>query len=141
MQRMARRYNVDLYFWGYRQYLDASGIHLRSYRFNTVSGEVEALPDLPDTPGKLGITANRIGDIIYVCGGYHVFAGGNEITNDKVHRFNTQTNSWMSYAPVIPVATDDQEQSVWRDSLLYLVTGWKNTANIQHCQIFDPANN
>ncbi len=128
-------------FGGIDNSLSETGIHLRSYRYNTISGSVESIPDMPDTLGKLGVAANRIGDIIYVTGGYHVLSNGSEITSDKVHRFNTQTNSWMSDAPAIPVATDDHVQAVWKDSLLYLVTGWKNTANIQHCQIFDPANN
>jgi hypothetical protein len=128
-------------FGGIDNSLVHSGIHLRSFRFNTVTQTVENLPDLPDTLGKLGVAANRIGDIIYVTGGYHVLSGGSEITSDKVHRFNTQTNSWLTDAPGIPLATDDHVQSVWKDSLLYLVTGWRNTTNIQHCQIFDPANN
>ncbi|MCB0476899.1 MAG: T9SS type A sorting domain-containing protein [Crocinitomicaceae bacterium] len=128
-------------FGGLDATLTSTGIHRRAYRYNTISEVVESIPDLPDTLGKLGVAAHRIGDIIYVTGGYHVLSGGSEITSDKVHRFNTQTNSWLTDAPNIPVATDDHVQSVWRDSLLFLVTGWKNTTNIQHCQIFDPANN
>lgn len=128
-------------FGGIDQTLSESGIHLRSYRFNTVNGAVESIPNMPDSLGKLGVAANRIGDIIYVCGGYHVLPGGGEVTSDKVHRFNTQTNTWMADAATIPVATDDHVQSVWRDSLLYLVTGWKNTTNIQHCQIYVPNTN
>ncbi|MEZ4936337.1 MAG: T9SS type A sorting domain-containing protein [Crocinitomicaceae bacterium] len=128
-------------FGGLDQTLVASGIHRRSYRFNTLSGLVEQLPDLPDTLGKLGVAANRIGDIIYLTGGYHVMGNGNEITSNKVHRFNTQTNTWLSDAMNMPFATDDHVQSVWKDSLLFLITGWQNTSNIPNCQIFNPFTN
>ena len=40
-----------------------SGIHLRSYRISTLTGEVERIQDLPDTLGKIASAASRINDI------------------------------------------------------------------------------
>jgi len=115
------------------------GIHLRSYRYDVMEDEWETLPDLPDTLGKIAASASRVGDIIYIIGGYHVFANGSELSSDRVHRFDTKTNTYLSDGAPIPVPIDDQVQVVWRDSLIYVITGWSNTANVRNVQVYNPA--
>jgi len=116
-----------------------SGIHLKSWRYNTLTGAVETLPPLPDNMGKIAAGANRIDNIIYIIGGYNVFSSGNELTSDKVHRFDVNTNSYLTDGSPIPVPVDDQVQAVWRDSLIYLVTGWSNSTNVPNVQIYNPS--
>ncbi len=116
-----------------------SGIHLRSWRYNTVADRWELLPPLPDEHGKIAAAASRIGDVIYIIGGYHVFANGSERSSNKVHRFDIQANQFLADGAPIPVAIDDHAQAVWRDSLIYVVTGWSNTANVPNVQIYNPA--
>lgn len=116
-----------------------SGIHLRSYRYNTETGESIRIPDLPDTRGKIGVGASRVGNIIYIFGGYYVFPNGSEETSNKVHRYDIENNVFLTDGADIPVATDDHTQVVWRDSLIILVTGWRNNTNITDVQIYDPA--
>ena len=115
-----------------------NGIHLRSFRYNVQTDIWETIPPLPDTLGKIAASASRIGDIIYIIGGYHVFQNGSEVSSDKVHRFNTQTNSYLSDGAPIPVPIDDQVQVVWRDSLIFVITGWSNTENVPNVQIYNP---
>lgn len=117
------------------------GIHLHSYRTNTITGVSETLADLPDTLGKIAAGASRINDTIYIIGGYHVFSNGNELSSNKVHRFNINSNSFMTDATEIPIATDDHVQVIWRDSLIYVITGWSNTSNIPNVQIYNPFTN
>ena len=116
-----------------------SGIHLRSFRYNTQTDIWESIPPLPDTLGKIATSASRVGDIIYIIGGYHVFANGSEISSNKVHRYDTQTNSYLADGAPIPVPIDDQVQVVWKDSLIYVVTGWSNTQNVDNVQIYNPS--
>ncbi len=118
-----------------------SGIHLNSYRYNTVTGEVTTLPDLPDTLGKVAAGASRIGDIIYIIGGYHVFSDGKELSSNKVHRYDIKSNKFLPDAAPIPVAIDDHVQAVWQDRLIYVVTGWSDKTNVPNVQIYDPATN
>lgn len=117
------------------------GIHLHSYRINTLTGVSETLTDLPDSLGKVAAGASRINDTIYIVGGYHVFSNGNEVSSNKVHRFNVATNNFMSNALDIPVAIDDHVQAIWRDSLIYIVTGWSNNTNVPNVQIYNPYTN
>ncbi len=126
-------------FGGIDSTLSYDGIHLHTYRYNTLTGESEILADMPDTLGKVAAAASRIGDIIYIIGGYHVFADGSELSSTKVHRFDTQTNAFLADGADIPVAIDDQVQVVWRDSLIYVVTGWSDVEMVTNVQIYNPA--
>ncbi|PCJ89506.1 MAG: hypothetical protein COA57_01895 [Flavobacteriales bacterium] len=115
-----------------------SGIHLRSFRYNTQTDTWEQIPDLPDTLGKIAAAANRVEDTIYIIGGYHVFANGNELSSNKVHRFDVNANVFLADGADIPIAIDDHVQAVWRDSLIFVVTGWSNTTNVANVQIYNP---
>ncbi len=118
-----------------------SGIHLRSYRYDYNSDQWTAIASIPDTLGKIAMGASMVKDKIYVIGGYHVFANGGELSSDKVHVFNPQTNLWEADAASIPVAIDDHVQLVWRDSLIFVITGWSDVTNIPNVQIFNPSTN
>jgi hypothetical protein len=118
-----------------------SGIHLRSFRVNLETGISEDIPNLPDDMGKIAAGASRIGNIIYIAGGYYVFNNFSELSSAKLHRYNIIDNTYLSDAPDIPFATDDHVQVVWRDSLIYLITGWSNTTNVPYVQIYNPTSN
>jgi len=118
-----------------------SGIHLKSFKYNTVYNIWQQLPDLPDTLGKIACAASIVKNKIYIIGGYHVYANGNEASSNKVHVFDPETNQFLDDATNIPIAIDDQVQCVWRDSLIYVITGWSNTTNIPNVQVFNPSNN
>jgi hypothetical protein len=126
-------------FGGIDSTKEYSGIHLRSFRFNIESNESIQLADLPDTLGKVAAGASRIGDIIYVIGGYHVFENETELSSTKVHRYDILNNQFLNDGADIPIAIDDQVQAVWRDSLIYVITGWSDMGNIPDVQIYNPA--
>lgn len=116
-----------------------SGIHLKNWRINTQTLGIEQLADLPDTLGKIAAGASRIDNIIYIIGGYHVFQNGNELSSNKVHRFDISTNQFINDGAEIPTPIDDHVQAVWNDSLIYVVTGWSNTGNVPEVQIYNPS--
>jgi hypothetical protein len=128
-------------FCGIDSSLSLGGIHLKALKYDVTNDQWALLPDVPDTLGKVAAGASLVDTIIYVIGGYHVFnAAPFELSSNKVHRFNIKTDSWLSDGADIPTAIDDHVQVVWRDSLIYLVTGWSNTTNVPLVQIYDPAN-
>ena len=125
-------------FTGIGSELNPADIHLKSWRYNTVLSEWQTLPDVNDFMGEIATGASTVGDTIYLIGGYHVFSNFNEQTSEKVHRFNTSANSWMENGTDIPIPIDDHVQAVWRDSLIYVVTGWSNTTNTAAVQVYNP---
>lgn len=125
-------------FGGIDSTLQASGIRRLAYRYDPPDAWT-ALPPVPDTLGKIGSAASAVGDRIYVLGGYHVRADGSEASSDRVHVFDPATDTWLPDGAPIPVPIDDHVQAVWRDSLIYVVTGWSNTTTVANVQIYDPA--
>ena len=118
-----------------------SGIHLQSFKYNTIADTWLQIPDLPDTLGKIACSASNVKNKIYIIGGYHVFVNGNEVSSNKVHIYAPETNQYLSDGANIPIAIDDQVQCVWRDSLIYVITGWSNNTNVPNVQIYNPSTN
>ena len=116
----------------------AAGIHGKAWRFNTESGVTETLPDLPGGLGKIAAKASRIEDTIYVIGGYRVLTNGNEITSPAIHRFDVIANEYLTDGSPVPTPVDDHVQAIWRDSLIFLITGWSNSTNVPNVQIYTP---
>lgn len=127
-------------FSGIDSTLDCSGDHLRAYRYTLSTDSWETLADIPDAlGGKIAAGANVIKDKVYVVGGYHLSPSCGEVSSAKIHIFDPLSNSYLIDGADIPVAIDDQVQAVWRDSLLYVVSGWSNTANVSNVQVYNPA--
>ncbi|MGD1848988.1 MAG: T9SS type A sorting domain-containing protein [Salibacteraceae bacterium] len=117
-----------------------SGIHLNSYCYDVTNGQWLTVPPVPQSMGLVAAGATYHQGIVYFVGGYSVFANGSETSSEKVQRLDVATNTWLSDAADIPVPIDDHVQALWRDSLLFIVTGWSNTGNVPDVQIYDPAN-
>lgn len=128
-------------FAGIDSTLQSTGVHLRSWRMNTQTLMVDQLPDLPDTLGKIATAASRVGNVIYILGGYHVFPNGNELSSNKLHRFDIAQNQFISDGTPIPVPIDDHVQAVYKDSLIFVVTGWSNTGNVPDVQVYNTYTN
>jgi Kelch motif len=127
-------------FGGITTGLSSTNIHRSAFRYVVNSDTWFSLPDVPDTLGKIASSASVVGDTAYVIGGYHVFNGAPfELSSNKVHRLNLTTNTWMPDGAPVPVPIDDHVQCVWRDSLIYVITGWSNTTNVPNVQVYDPA--
>ncbi len=117
-----------------------AGIHLRSYRYNTLADTWESIAPLPDElGGKIAAGASTVKNKIYIIGGYHVASNFSETSSEKVHIYDPETNTYLEDGAPIPVPIDDQVQAVWRDSLIYVVTGWSNSGNVGNVQIYNPA--
>ena len=128
-------------FCGIDSTLSPAGIHLHAWRYNTISQLWTALPDVPDVQGKIAAGASTVDNLIYLIGGYHVNPNLSEVSSEKVHIFDPDSNLWLADGAPLPIATDDHVQTVYQDSLIYVITGWSNTTNITAVQIYDPSAN
>lgn len=115
-----------------------SGIHQRSFKYDVLSNQWSEIDPLPDTLGKISAAASFVKNKIYIIGGYHVFQGGSEISSNRVHIYNPQTEQFEANGAPVPIPIDDHVQCVYKDSLIYVVTGWSNTTNKPDVQIYDP---
>jgi len=125
-------------FGGIDSTLAYKGITRKSFCFDSKTKSWNRITDLPDSLGKIASSASRIGDFIYIIGGYYVFEDGHEISSNKVHRFHIPSNKFITDGQPIPVPIDDHVQTIWKDSLIYVITGWSNNRNKSYVQIYNP---
>ena len=127
-------------FGGITTGLELQNIHREAYMYSSASGNWTVLPQIPDTSGKIASAASVVDGVAYVVGGYHVFPTSPfERSSDRVHRLDLNTNSWLTDGATIPIPIDDHVQAVWRDSLIFVITGWSQNTNVPAVQIYDPA--
>lgn len=118
-----------------------SGIHQRSFRFDIENELWTEIQPLPDSLGKIANAASRVNDTIYIIGGYHVFANGSEKSSNKVHRFDIKNNVFFKDGAPIPIPIDDHVQVIWKNKLIYIITGWSDKKNVANVQIYNPQKN
>ena len=116
-----------------------SGINKRAFRYDVTNDVWDEIDTLPVILPLVASSANTVKNKIYILGGYHVQSNGSETSSDEVIIYNPETNTYEPNGASIPVPIDDQTQCVWRDSLIYVITGWSNSGNIPNVQIYDPA--
>ena len=116
-----------------------SGVTNVAYRWDVGSDLWRTIDPVPG-PGRLASTAQVVGGLIYLIGGYTVAQDGAERSVPNVDVYDPVTDRW-SRAADIPIPTDDAVSGVWSDSLIVLVSGWHDTGNVSDVQIFDPATN
>lgn len=107
------------------------------FRWNVGESAWTELDPVPG-PGRLAATAEVVGGRVFLFGGYTVADDGSERSLARVDVLDPATGRWTSGEP-IPTPVDDAVSGVWRDSLIYLVSGWHDTGNEHLVQIYDPA--
>jgi len=125
-------------FGGIDESKQFGGIHKRCWHFNPSDNTWSSIPDLPTGAGRIAAGASTVKNKIYIIGGYEVFPNGLEASFDEVHVFDPQSNEFLPDGQSIPIPIDDHVQDVWRDSLIYIVTGWSDDGNVPDVQIYNP---
>lgn len=113
-----------------------SGITRRAHSWSAGSPRWRQLPDVPGTVGRLAATAQVVRGRLFVFGGYTVDSAGAERSVANVDIFEPRLNLW-SRGSDTPVAVDDAVSVVYRDSLIYLISGWHDTSNVRVVQMYD----
>ncbi len=125
-------------FGGISASLTQSDIHQRVFKYDVSQDSWTEMDEIPDTSGKIASSASFVNGKIYLIGGYHVASNGNETSSNKVHIYNPSLDTFEADGNPIPIPIDDHVQAVWKDSLIYVITGWSNTGNVPDVQIYNP---
>ncbi len=112
-----------------------SGIHDRMFRYDVAAADWTEIPG-PGV-GRIAATAQAVRGVIYLFGGYTVAADGGERSLARLDILEPASGEWRAGAP-IPVPVDDAVSGVWRDSLVYLISGWHDRDNVRDVQVYDP---
>jgi len=125
-------------FGGISDSLTQSDIHQRVFKYSVSQDSWTEMPEIPDTSGKIASAASFVNDKIYLIGGYHVESNGTETSSNKIHIYDPSIDAFEADGSSLPIPIDDHVQAVWRDSLIFVVTGWSNTENVPDVQIYNP---
>ena len=126
-------------FFGLDSTKKQGGVHNKTFKVDLESGQSSMLQNVPDEFGRLASSASVIKNKAYIAGGYAVMPNGKEKSSSHLFVFNPEEESFSQTSP-IPIPIDDQVQGVWRDSLLYIVSGWSDSLNVNAVQIYNPFN-
>ena len=116
-----------------------TGIHKKCFKYDVAADLWSRLPDLPNGNGRIAAGASVLHNKIYVVGGYQVFQNGSEQSFRLMHVLDPVSDTFLPDAKSLFYSIDDHVQDVWRDSLLYIVTGWSNVSNLKQVQVYDPS--
>jgi N-acetylneuraminic acid mutarotase len=117
-----------------------SGITTRAMAWRASRGTWQTLPNVPGAVGRLAATAQIVRGRLFVFGGYTVDSAGTEHSLPNVDVYDPATDAW-SRGTDAPTSVDDAVSGVYRDSLVYLISGWHETDNVQLVQIYDVVRN
>lgn len=115
-----------------------SGITDRAFRYDVTNNTWIEIAPVPRTQPLIASSASMVKNKIYILGGYHVFSNGDETSSNEVIVYDPESDSYLPNGQNIPVPIDDHCQAVWRDSLIYVISGWSNTGNVTNVQIYNP---
>lgn len=108
--------------------------------FNSETSSWTVVPVLPDNIGRLASSAERVGDYIYIFGGFTVSENGKEDSTPEVYRFDPKTYEYKKMQEML-IAVDDAVSLVYQNRYVYLVSGWHDTDNIPNVQVYDTETN
>ena len=111
-------------------------VHAKAYKCARGAEAFESLPPLPDGKGRLAATAQTVGDMIYIFGGYTVAEDHTEISTPEVFSFDPKTQRYTRRVD-IPVPVDDSVSLVYQNRYIYLISGWHKDTNVADVQIYD----
>jgi N-acetylneuraminic acid mutarotase len=126
-------------FYGLDKTKKWSGVHNKIMRIDLANGKHTMVGTLPDT-GRLAAGASAIGNKAYIVGGYKVLPDGKEKSSNHLFIFDPGTEKITAGANLI-VPIDDHVQAVWRNQLLYVISGWSDSVNVNTIQVYDPGTN
>jgi len=110
-----------------------------AYACDLAQETCKAIAPLPDGVGRLAATAQSLGDVIYIFGGYAVAEDGTETSMPEVWAYDVKAKSYSRKADM-PVPVDDSVSLVYQDRYIYLVSGWHKDDNVVNVQVYDSMN-
>jgi len=126
-------------FYGLDKTKKWSGVHNKIMRVDLLKDKPALIGTLPDT-GRLAAGASVIENKAYIVGGYKVLSDGKEKSSHHLFIFDPATEKVIGGSSLL-VPIDDHVQSVWRNQLLYVISGWSDSVNVNTVQVYDPGKN
>ncbi len=126
-------------FGGIGDSLTINSIHKKVFKYSVKENKWTNTVDVPDSLGKIGSSACFVKNKIYLIGGKYIAPDSTETISNKVHVYNPFIDTFEVDATPLPVPVYGQTQSVWKDSLIFVISGANNSGTVPNVQIYNPS--
>ncbi len=123
-------------FMGIDRSKSYAGITDAAFMYDTRSRRWAEMKAVPGGAGRIGSTAQAVMGRIYIFGGFSVDRRLREKTSGRVDIYDPRSGSYSSGAP-IPIPVDDAVSGVWREEIIYLISGWSGDRTVRNVQFYD----
>ena len=107
-----------------------------TFVFDSRSRSWKEADPVPGGAGRLASVAASAGKLVYVFGGYTVYADGTEISTPWTHAFDPRKREFEERS-AMPVPVDDAAAVTYADRYIYLISGWHDLGNVNLVQRYD----
>lgn len=104
-----------------------------NFRYNALTGEVKELPPFPDGKKHIGAKASLVHNIVFVVGGRK-----DNLINSTVYRYDQTKDVFLSNGEPIPYPVTQHGQAKYRDSLLFVIGGQRDSGSVNKTQVYNP---
>jgi len=125
-------------------------VHNKAYIYNVKKRQWHSIAPVPLSKenliltkglvGRLASVATTIKDKVFIFGGYTVAKDHSEVSIADVYTYDILTNTYQLLAPM-PVSVDDSVALPYQNKLIYLISGWHNSGNVNLVQVYNTETN
>lgn len=124
-------------FGGVSSELTYSNVHQGIFKYHVSSDQWETVDAVLDTVPKFSFEASYVNNRVYLIGGSY-YQDGSIVDLPTVNVYNPFIDTLEVNGANLPVPVSDHQQLLWRDSLIYVVSGWSNGELIDNVQVYNP---
>lgn len=139
-----------LSFSGLSQGKTYQDIHNMAYLFNVKNNQWQNIAPVPLSTknmntthhlvGRLASVATTINNKAYIFGGYTVAKDHSEVSIADVYSYDILTDMYQLLSST-PIPVDDSIALPYLGKLIYLISGWHNSGNINLVQVYNTKTN
>lgn len=125
-------------FGGISDSLAPTNIHKHIYKYKVSINHWSTITDIPDSLAKTGFRTSFVNNRIYLIGGKHINNDLSEDISNDVLVFNPFLDTFEVKGSALLTPTSDQVQCVWRDSIIFVISGLSPTGTTDAVQLYNP---
>lgn len=127
-------------FGGISDSIAPTMVHQRIFKYTVANNQWSEIIATADTAGRINGFTSFVNHKIYWIGGDYVVNDSTFIPSNKVHIYNPVTDTFEIDGAPLPVPVSKQVQAVWRDSLIFVISGINGGNTLTDVQIYHPLN-
>lgn len=128
-------------FGGISNPVDYTSFHGKVFKYQVSANSWETIDDFSSLSGRIGMMVVNVNNRIFLIGGKELQADSSFTTVGDVTIYNPFLDTLEVNANPIPIPVENAVSSVWKDSLILVVSGKSSDSITSAVQVFNPSFN